>query len=289
MQIKPVSQSQLTIVSQSSQTYTVTVGENVEYKATVALPEGTTILPTFVVSFPRFMAVSYVTVINYSPNMLPVVRHSTLVDDTNDDGVKDTVTVFFSALQNQPDNVVDSNDNVTILIVGNVLVGAPIGSRLNVTSRFTYENGTTPITISDTPQTVSVTVGQPTLMWSVKWSSSSGAAGDVVQASVLLYQATQATIPVYNIRVQPTLAPGVTLVPGSMGANRANATFTNDGLMQLAVLPPGANVTFNFSVVLDVSVQPGSNLTNIIVANYSTGATVSGRLYLLPLFFFLLF
>lgn len=263
----------------------VTIGEYVTYRVTVALPEGTTMLPEVVISFPTTNGP--IAVVNVSlgsaSNMVPLA-FSSLLSDTNGDGIKDTATAFFASLLNQPDNVRDVNDNITIDVVGHVLPGAGVGGQLIVNSVLSYENGTQ--TFTETTRSVSLTVGQPVLSWSVTWNASSADAGDVLGCTIVFYHNSASPTVAYNLNVIAQFGQAISLNPSSVVSSDPTTTFVRGsdpswiGLAQLPLLNATANATITFSVSLSVDVPTASTLTNMIIANYSASANGGGKLYL---------
>lgn len=280
----PAPKSQLAVLSISNTGANgsfVSIGDYVDYGVTITLAEGTTVHPSITVQLPLSMAFALVN-ISIKPTSANINYPAMNVATTVSNGYNETATVSFPQIVNTPDNVVDSNDQITLVFTALVLPTAinVDGQPISVTSRMTYENGS--LSFQEAQRSTAVYLVEPVLTWNVTWNATTGSAGDVIGCTVSIGHASSSTAAAYNIDVTGHLAPYFNLITDSIKSSDPSAILSGgsvSGWANIAVVPAlvlGDSVVITFSTTIDNSVAASSVIQNQLMLNYSSAPSSNG-------------
>lgn len=284
--IAPIPQSQLSLYrtyNADTPAYMVTIGEYIVYHLTITLPEGTTLSPSVSIQLPAHLGL-----INATVASLPsTFNATTFTIDTQ----PNAANFSCPALVNQPDNVFDSNDQVVLEITTLVLASSVNTEQLPITSQFTFQNGTA--TLTESQRSLSVTVVQPALSWSVTWDETSGDAGDQVDCTIVVQHAASSSAAADDVMITAQLSPYFNLIAGSVESTFSSVVITpavqKPGCLGIAYLPTlklGDTAIITFSTLLDISVRASSTISNVLAADYSSAYVGGQNLYLVFYYLF---
>ncbi|MEE4217579.1 MAG: IPTL-CTERM sorting domain-containing protein [Xanthomonadales bacterium] len=261
----------------------LTIGEEVTYQFTVTLPEGTTNsavvtdqLPTgssvLQVVSSRFVAKGD----NISGAGLPAPGTPGSASDTNADSFDDRVTWTLGTLLNTPDGSTTEDDRLTFEVVAVVLDQAANQSGV-VTQTNTASLASETSTVSGT---VDVDLVAPAVsVTKVVSSPLSGFAdaGDTVIHTLTIDHGDASTADAYNITLIDTLPD-----PGLQWVNDTTVSSDCPGLLIDSNAAPlieftvphltlvADSCTISYETLVDASVQPAEQLTNVAEMDYSS-------------------
>lgn len=270
----------------------VVVGEQVIYNFTVRLPEGTTSQPNVDIRVP----VNQMTVLNAVVSFLPAnfINSGCTTQVLIDSGATSMNLVRYScgSIVNVPDNVFNENDSMVITVTAVVLTvpSNMNATRLTATSQLTYSNGAS--TVTESLRSVTVSIVQPILQWTVSWNMTSCQAGDVVEGTLEISHGAGSASPGYEIIIVGKLRPYYNLISSSVVPSDSSAYPVvsgiedgYDGIIHIPSLRVADTVTVKFSTVIDNSAMASSTISNVMAVSYWTSpANSAGRQLYLFLF-----
>ena len=259
------------------------IGERITYRLEARFAEGTSNL-VVVDNLPTVggaMELLSFQIVDVGGNLsAPSAPVATQVD-TDGDGRPDQLTIDFGTIFNAPDGIIDRNDTAAILVeaivvddlrnqAGNVLV--------NTAQAFV--NGALAGT-----GTASAEVVEPDLIIDKATSAATGDAGDEITFTVNVAPSPTMTGPAYDIAMTDLLAPGMTLVAGSVtttGGVIVQGNGPSDTSVQLVGLvfrPDDPAVTVTYRVRLTEAVENGQTIVNTADLAYQSAPDVEARPY----------
>jgi uncharacterized repeat protein (TIGR01451 family)/fimbrial isopeptide formation D2 family protein len=246
------------------------IGETVVFRLTVTLPEATNILLRLVDQMPT--APGVIEYLGYAIEPLPLTTNLSFVPgtevvtvtDTSGDGRADRLFIDFGTVTNRPDNVIDENDQIVILVTGRVVdVPGNVAGRVLVNTAQTFLDAT-----PQAPATAALDVVEPALVINKTTSRLAGDAGDRTTYTVVVAPAATMTGPAFGVRLTDLLPEGMALVAGSV-ATSAGTVITGNApgdatvVVALPTILPGASaITITFDAVLEDSVEPMQRIDN---------------------------
>ena len=248
----------------------VAIGETVVFRLTVTLPEATNILLRLVDQMPT--APGAMEYLSYQILPLPETTNLTFVPgteiatvaDTNGDGLADRLAIDFGTVTNKPDNVIDENDQIVLLLTGRVVdVPGNVSGRVLVNTAQTFLD-----TLPQAPATAAVDVVEPLLVVDKAASPATGDAGDRITYSVVVAPAAGMTGPAYGVRLTDLLAPDMALVAGTVATTAGTVVAGNNAGDEVVIvalptlLPGGSAITITFDAVLKDSIEPQQAIDN---------------------------
>lgn len=260
----------------------VTIGEEVTYRITLTLPEGTTPAATLVDQLPNAVAImdvvssEIISVGGVTGPGISVGLAGTASDSAPADGYDDVVTWNLGDLFNAPDGVSNSNDQIVFEVVA-VVVDEPVNQTLidDVTNNVTFTSGG-----SSSTANANIDIVEPLLEVTKETlpNSLTADAGDVLTYRLTLAHTVASTADAYEINITDVLPnPGTSwindgTVSGTCGSivvdssNDPTIDFTTDPL----TLATGS-CTIEYQVSVDLLVNPNQTYQNTVTANHSSG------------------
>lgn len=264
----------------------VAIGETITFVASFTVPKGITTQSIVTVSLPY--TPGKLSLINGQITTLPSgLSTSTsqgasgVTSDTNNDGLKDTVTFTFGDITSSISGSPQSSGNVVLLQVLALVVDVSVNfNKVNLTTGavFAYNNGTAQ---NISPSPVTVMIVEPSLGITQTNSPSSGLqAGDVVQYTLTLANLPASLSPAFNVTIINTLSNLHTLVAGSVTASSGTTIVTGNGptdntivIVPSTFTPNGAAVIITYNATLTTAVLASSTVPNVVSATYYSSPT----------------
>jgi len=267
----------------------VTIGEEIVYRITVTVPEGTLqnavltdLLPG---SNPGTLQLISASVVSIGSGLTATSPAPTaqFFDDVGSDGRNDRVTFDFGTIVNAFDNDADqTNEQITIEVRARVVNDAPTaaGDVLTNTGRLTWTQDGTQRTISDS---VTVDVVEPNLVIDKQAPAGPFDAGDTVPYTIVLTNTGANVSTAYDIVIADLLADlDLDLIPGTVAITASNTTYGTrtvttgngggDTTLEVAIseLRVGDTITIRFDGRILATVAPSSTVDNTATAAFSS-------------------
>ncbi len=181
---------------------------------------------------------------------------------------------------------IDPGASVTITITGTVngdglicnqgIVQARQPSSLSTDENGNPLDGAQPTCVNAAP---AGEVGEPELVTDKSWRlvSDTNLSGGVNPGEVLEYTlavVNRGSSTATDVRVDDTLASGITLIPGSVTTSQGSVVSENPLLVNVGILEPGGVAVVRYLMTVD-SVSPGTEVTNTAIARNAEGDTAS--------------
>lgn len=260
----------------------LTIGEQVTYRFTVVLPEGTSDgvvitdqLPTGSSTLAVVSSSAVAVGGNLSGGSLPGPGDPGTASDTNADTYDDRVAWNLGTVQNAADGTVDANDEITFEVVARV-VDVPANQSGDVDQLNTA-------TFTSSTSTVSGTVGVDIVAPNVDLGKSVVApadgfvdAGDTVTMRLDLDHLAGSTADAFNLAITDTLPAGLTWAGDGTVAGDCPGLVTDSAgapviEFDIPVLDLATDSCFiTYEVTVDNTVMPGQALENSAVMDYDS-------------------
>lgn len=256
----------------------VTIGEEVTYRITATLPEGTTPNAVMVDQLPNTVAL--MDVVNsqiISVGNITGVAAGTVgvASDSNADTYNDVVTWNLGNLTNVPDGVSNGNDQIVFEVVA-VVVDEAINQTLldNVTNNvtFTSDGGSATANVDIDIVEPIVTVNKETVPNSI-----TADAGDQLTYRLTIDHAANSTADAFNISAVDVLPnPGTSWInDATVGGTCSNIVVDSSGDPTISFTADPLTLatdscTIEYQVQVDLLVNPNETYQNTATLNYST-------------------
>lgn len=268
----------------------LTIGEQVTYRFTVDVPEGTSTNVTVVDQLPTGSSVLEIvssSLVSIGGNLsgagLPAPGTAGVPSDSDLDTVDDRVTWPLGNILNTPDGSSDADDQLLFEVVA-VLLDQPqnqsgVVDQLNVatvTSDSSSVSGSAPIDIVAPAMTLAKAVVSP--------ADGFVDGGDIVSVALTLSHLPASTADAYTIVVEDTLPSGLNWIDNSTVGGDCPALVVDDSAApvirfsfdELTVTDAQCQITYDVEV--DPSVQPAQQLQNAAMLTFdSTPVFVAGQ------------
>ena len=277
------------------------VGETVVYELTVTLPEGVSDPVQVVDDLPQppagvFQLVD-ACVVSYGGSLISIENQpavcptssGTQSDAAGADGIADRVSYDFGRVENQPDNVVNSGDQIVIQVTARVLNdlanqnGDQLANSAELTAGSTNATAAADADLVEPELTVSKSVDDPT-----------PANNQTVTFTLLIQHAGTSTADGFDLNLQDNLPAGFSYAAGSLAhtAGAAPDQLVDSAAPQLTAVwdafPLGSTSTLTYQAVVSADIDPDQDLLNTAVLTWTslsgpgiqerTGADGSGGL-----------
>ena len=256
----------------------LTIGEEVTTRLTAVLAEGTTRViitdrlpagPNGVldlVSIGRPVLGANVVALN--PNPTPTLL------DTDGDGRPDSFRFDFGQVSVLGDNVIDTRDTISIDVTARVPNDPRnvSGNRLDAPVLLDFGTGTA-------TSSVPLDIVEPQLRVDKTALTPDRFLGQTASYEIRVFHGPNSVVAA-DVTVIDTLAPGLTLVPGSLVVVSAppGMPVTIDGTtVSIALLPLGTELVIRFDATIDFSVDPTVPLSNTVTVSYNQVPGPGGR------------
>lgn len=256
----------------------LTIGEEVTLRLTAVLAEGTThvvitdhlpagpngVLELISIARPVLGA----NVIAENPNPTP-----TLVD-TDGDGLVDSFRFDFGQVTVLGDNVIDARDTISIDVTARVPDDPRnvSGARLDAPVLLDFGTGTA-------TATVPLDIVEPRLVIDKIALTPDRFLGQIASYEIRVFHAADSVVAA-DVAVIDTLAPGLTLVPGSLivVSGPEGIPVTIDGTtVSIPLLPLGTELVIRFDAQIAYTVDPTQPLLNTATVTYDQVPGEGGR------------
>jgi hypothetical protein len=255
----------------------VAVDETVTYDSVLYLAEGTTTNARVVVALPKSSA-GYLEAVNATVIFGAQVNgsYSIVLNDTNNDGVDDTIIVTFGPLLDTPDNINNTEDTVTVRSIV-VPIDNPANTRgkvLNTTSQFSYLGGTV-------LAWQSMTLVEPTLNMSMAINTNSADAGDILNYTLIIQHTSVSNSAALLITMSKTLQSDLQLVDGTLWSNIGVASQLNSTSFTVSLdsLPLGSILVVVYQAKVLISAVASSTISESSLVNWRSSSCNPGRNY----------
>jgi fimbrial isopeptide formation D2 family protein/uncharacterized repeat protein (TIGR01451 family) len=256
----------------------LTIGEEVTTRLTAVLAEGTTRViitdrlpagPNGVldlVSIGRPVLGANVVALN--PNPTPTLL------DTDGDGRPDSFRFDFGQVSVLGDNVIDTRDTISIDVTARVPNDPRnvSGNRLDAPVLLDFGTGTATFSVP-------LDIVEPQLRVDKTALTPDRFLGQTASYEIRVFHGPNSVVAA-DVTVIDTLAPGLTLVPGSLVVVSAplGMPVTIDGTtVSIALLPLGTELVIRFDATIDFSVDPTVPLSNTVTVSYNQVPGPGGR------------
>lgn len=265
----------------------VTIGEEITYRITVTLPEGTlqnavlTDLAPLNTGTLQILSVRIVSIGNSltggSGGAL-AAPGVVLADNRLSDGLNDDASFNFGTIVNVADNVSDDDDEIIVEVTARVVNASnnTAGDVLTNRAQFTWQGGSV-------VDNVNVTVVEPNLVIDKQAPAGPFDAGDTVPYTIVLTNTGANVSTAYDIVIADLLADlDLDLVPGTVSIVASNTTYgtrtvtTGNGATDTTVgvaiseLRVGDTITIRFDGRILAGVSPSSTVDNTATADFSS-------------------
>lgn len=256
----------------------LTIGEEVTLRLTAVLAEGTThvVITDRLPSGPNGVLelisiappVLGANVIAENPNPTP-----TLID-TDGDGLVDSFRFDFGQVTVLGDNVIDVRDTISIDVTARVPDDPRniSGARLDAPVLLDFGTGTA-------IATVPLDIVEPRLVVDKIALTPDRFLGQIASYEIRVFHAADSVVAA-DVAVIDTLAPGLTLVPGSLivisGPEGIPVTISGT-TVSIPLLPLGAELVFRFDAQIAYTVDPTQPLLNTVTVTYDQVPGEGGR------------
>ena len=261
----------------------LTIGEEVTYQFTITLPEGTTNSAVVTDQLPTGSSVLQIVSSrfvskgdNISGANLPAPGTAGTASDSNADSVEDRVTWTLGTLLNTPDGNATDDDKLTFEVVAVVLDQAANQSGVvaqtntaSLASETSNVSGTVDVDLVAPEVTVTKVVSSPV--------SGFADAGDTVKHTLTIDHASASTADAYNITISDTLPdPGLQWVNDTtVSSDCTGLTIDSSAAPLIEFAVPHLTLstdkcTIAYDTLVDASVQPAEQLTNLAELDYSS-------------------
>ncbi|PKL94869.1 MAG: hypothetical protein CVV18_07570, partial [Gammaproteobacteria bacterium HGW-Gammaproteobacteria-8] len=268
----------------------LTIGEQVTYRFTVELPEGTSEAATVIDQLPTGSSVLQVVSsrlvrigANISGPGLPALGSPGLASDSDADGVDDRVVWTLGDLLNTPDGVMNADDEFEFEVVA-VVLDVPANQSGDVDQLNTATLQTATGSVSGT---AAIDLVAPTLALNKSIVAPADGfvdAGDTVTARLDISHTAVSTADAFNLLVTDTLPAelnwaGDGLVTSDCAGLNIDSSAAPVIVFDFAALDQTtAGCFIEYQAVVDIAAMPGQTLTNSAVLDYdSTPVFVAGQ------------
>lgn len=239
-----------------------TIGETVQFRITISLPEGITVSPVLNISTSASLPI-------FEVNVTSIGNAATCATLPVANMVSGYSLIAFDTLCNSGDNADTSDDQVTVLVTALVLntTENAIGTSLLCTARFSYGNGYS----LGAQETVSVV--EPVVRIS-KVPSIPLLGGDYGEATS--YNITAVHLPsskawAYNLVIRDEIPPSIILVDGSVESNMGTVQINGSTLtLNVSSLALSDTLWLAYNVTLAPSSLAGAFILNTVSLTYDT-------------------
>ena len=258
------------------------ISEEVTFSIIATLPEGTS--PLIITDQLPTGAAGVIEYLSFSVNSvgasltLPPSTPTDTVSNTDADGLNDRVVLNFGSVINTADGVVNSDDEIEILVTGRI-VDVPANANGDVlTNTATIDFGT-----GQTIATADVEIIEPVLQIDKTGSPATAPGGSTVDYTLVVTHAAGSTSDAFATIVTDLLTDAnLTLVPGTVATSSGTVT-TGNGAADTTVavdigdFARGATVTITFTGLVNSDLAAGVAVNNTSGLGWDSLPAGAGR------------
>jgi uncharacterized repeat protein (TIGR01451 family) len=200
------------------------------------------------------------------PNPVPTLT------DTDGDGIADSIRFDFGRVTVLGDNLIDARDTIRIELTASVPDDPRNlnGARLEAPVLLDFGTGTD-------SATVDVEIVEPKLLIDKTALTPQRFIGQVASYEIRVFHAADSAVAA-DVTVIDTLAPGLTLVPGSLVILSAPPGASVNGTsVSVPLLPLGSEIVFRFEAVIGLDIDPTKPFVNTASVDWDSNPGPGGR------------